>query len=126
MTRERNRIDRLYRKLLDCEPVKFPRPRQMMNAPTDRGVYLILSPRGDVLHVGSTPRAANGIRQRLYGHLRNGSSFVKVYMKNDGERLRGGYQFKYVVVRSPRQRALLEAYSIGQLLPKHIGTGQRD
>ena len=126
MSRESKRIDRLYRKLLDCESIKFPRPRQTMNAPTERGVYVILNPRGTVLHVGSTPRAANGIRQRLYGHLGNRSSFVNIYMKNDGERLRSGYQFKYVIVKSPRQRALLEAYAIGQLLPRHIGTGKRD
>ena len=125
-SRERQRINRLYSKLIACEPVKFPRPREQMNAPTTRGVYLILNPRGTVLHVGSTPRAANGIKQRLYGHLRNGTSFVNVYMKNDGERLRSGYQFKYVIVKSPRQRALLEAFAIGQILPKHIGTGQRD
>ena len=94
-----------------------------MNAPTDRGVYLILNPRGTVLHVGSTPRAANGIKQRLYGHLQDKSSFVNVYMKHDGDRLRSGYKFKCVVVNDPRQRALLEAFAIGQLLPKHIGTG---
>lgn len=125
-SRERQRINGLYRKLIACDPVKFPRPREQMNAPTARGVYLILNPRGTVLHVGSTPRAANGIKQRLYGHLQDKSSFVNVYMKHDGDRLRSGYMFKYVVVNDPRQRALLEAYAIGQLLPKHIGTGQRD
>lgn len=123
-SRERDRIARLYRKLLACEPVTFPRPNQPMDAPTERGVYIILNPRGTVLHVGSTPRAANGIKQRLYGHLQNKSSFVNVYMNHDGERLRNGYKFKYVVVRDPRQRALLEAYAVGRLLPKHIGTGQ--
>lgn len=126
MSRESERLGRLFEKLLACKPVKFPRPNRPMDAPTDRGVYIILNPRGTVLHVGSTPRAANGIRQRLYGHLRNQSSFVKVYLKNDGERLRSGYQYQYVIVNSPRQRALLEAYAIGALLPKHIGTGQGD
>ena len=85
MTRERRRIETLYRQLLDCEPVPFPKPRQRLNAPTYKGVYLILGPRGAVLHVGSTPRAKQGIRQRLHGHLGNRSSFVNIYMDYDGQ-----------------------------------------
>ena len=126
MSRERQRIERFFEKLLACEPVKFPKPREPLNAPTQRGVYLIINPRGTVLHVGSTPRAANGIKQRLYGHLQDKSSFVNIYLNHQADKLRSGYMFKYVIVKKPRHRALLEAYAIGKLLPRHIGTGQRD
>lgn len=126
MSRERERIVRFFEKLIACEPVKFPKPRETLNAPTKRGVYLILNPRGTVLHVGSTPRAANGIKQRLNGHLQDKSSFVNIYLNHQSDKLRSGYTFKYVIVKKPRHRALLEAYAIGMLLPKHIGTGQRD
>ena len=126
MSREQRRIESLYRRLLDCQPVQFPQPNQRLEAPTYKGVYLILGPRGAVLHVGSTPRAKNGIRQRLHGHLASRSSFVNIYMNNDGDLLREGYKFQYVRVANARQRALLEAYAIGQLLPKHIGAGESD
>ena len=57
MSRERRRIEFLYRRLLECESVRFPHPHQRLDAPIYKGVYLILGPRGAVLHVGSTPRA---------------------------------------------------------------------
>lgn len=123
MSSERRRIDSLYRQLLDCEPVRFPQPNQRLHAPTYKGVYLILNPRGSVMHVGSTPRAKNGIRQRLNGHLGSRSSFVNIHLNGAGHLLRKGYAFKYIKVDNARYRALLEAHAIGQLLPKHIGTG---
>lgn len=39
-------------------------------------------------------------------------------------KLRGGYGFRYLTVKNPRQRALLEAYAIGVLCPAHIGLGE--
>ena len=124
MSRQRQTIDRLFRALTACEPVKFPKPRQPLDAPSQKGVYLILNPRGIVLHVGSTPRAKNGIKQRLNAHLQSNSSFVKTYLSGRGSKLRSGYKFRYVKVKNSRTRVLLEAYAIGQLLPKHIGTGE--
>lgn len=124
MSREKQTIDRLFQKLLACEPVTFPKLRKPLDAPTQKGVYLVLNPSDAVLHVGSTPRARSGIRQRLRAHLQSKSSFVKKYLKGQGSKLRLGYKFKYVKVKKARTRAILEAYAIGQLLPKHIGTGE--
>jgi hypothetical protein len=101
------------------------KPRGHLHAPKRQGVYVIFSPKNRVLHVGSTPRAKNGIAQRLRDHLATRSSFTINYepLKSDGSRLRGGYKFCYLIVRSQRQRALLEALAIGHLCPAHIGLG---
>jgi hypothetical protein len=49
---------------------------------------------------------------------------VRKKFNGDGSRLRGRYKFRCIVVRSDRQRALLEAYAIGFLCPAHMGTGR--
>lgn len=88
-----------------------------------RGVYLILHGRS-VLHVGGTPRAKNGIQQRLENHLRGQSSFTKAYFNKDGSRLRKGCSFKYLPIHNDSElRAFVEHYAIGMLCPKHIGKG---
>jgi hypothetical protein len=94
------------------------------DAPTDLGVYLIYDRKGQIVHVGQTPRGKAGIRQRLFNHLYGQSSFTEHYLKGDGARLRKGYAFRCLVVRDARLRALLEAHAIGQLCPAHIGTGR--
>lgn len=121
--REAARIARPFDELLRQPLVAFPAQRQTLEAPSNRGVYVIYAPKGAVAHVGSTPRAKNGIHQRLSQHMASRSSFVKHYLNQDGSTLRGGFQFRSIVVRDPRERALLEAYAIGRLCPCHIGNG---
>jgi excinuclease UvrABC nuclease subunit len=117
-------IQTLLTKLLRAEPMNFPPIRGRLDAPTDPGVYIIYSPESEVLHVGSTPRARNGLRQRLKNHLQSKSSFVRSYLAGDGSKLRQGYRYKYLIVPDSRERALLEALAIGTLCPKHLGLGK--
>ncbi len=111
--------------LLRAEKQPFPGPYKTLIAPNQKGVYIIYSPRGKVLHVGSTPRAKHGIAQRLRNHLAGQSSFTAKMFNRDGSQLRNGYQYSYRVVKNDRHRALLEALAIGQLCPEHIGLGRR-
>jgi len=87
-------------------------------------VYVIYNPKGTVLHVGRTPRAKKGLRQRLNNHLLGQSSFAHKYLKGRGNLLRKGYKFKYLVIKNPRERALVEAFSVGKLCPAHLGLGK--
>src|SRR3970040_2734550 len=98
---------------MSAPPQNFPAAKQPLDAPTDKGVYVIYNPEGDVLHVGRTPRARQGIRQRLRDHLATRSSFTLQYLDRDGSKLRTGYKFRCLCVESPRLRALLEAYAVG-------------
>lgn len=123
MSLEANEIDMLFEKLNTSLVYEFPALGEKLMAPEDRGVYIVLSECGDVLHVGNTPRAKNGINQRLKGHLSGSSSFVNSYFQGQGSLLRNGCGYKYLIVESARQRALLEAYAIGTLCPKHLGHG---
>ena len=116
-------VHKLYDALLKQPLRPFPPPRQSIDAPAKRGVYVIYSPRGRVLHVGSTPKAREGIAQRLRDHLAAQSSFTQRYLGGEGTKLRKGYKFRCLVVPRSRQRALLEALAIGTLCPAHIGHG---
>jgi hypothetical protein len=122
---EPQRIETLFRKLRRAEIKRFPPSRKSIDAPDLKGVYITYDPDGKVLHVGSTPRARKGIRQRLCDHLASQSSFTQKWFKGrrKGARLREGYGFGYLPVAEPRHRALLEALAIGRLCPAHIGHG---
>jgi hypothetical protein len=61
---------------------------------------------------------------RLANHLHGLSSFTKHYLEGKGSKLRQGYSYRCLPVKNLRRRALLEAYAIGCLCPKHIGLGQ--
>ena len=95
-----------------------------VQAPDARGVYVIYSPKGKVMHVGGTPRGRRGLRQRLKNHLHGSSSFVKKCFSGKGSKLRAGYQFGFLKVPNPRLRVLLEHYAVGMLCPKHVGLGE--
>jgi excinuclease UvrABC nuclease subunit len=111
----------LFDKLTNAERWGF-KPEGLAHAPKDRGVYVIYDPKRQVVHVGRTRKAKGGIRQRLRDHLHNRSSFTVQWLHGDGEALvRKKYRFQSLNVRSPRRRALLEAYATGRLCPKHIG-----
>ena len=80
MNKEVKNTEKLYHQLMSQEEIAFPLPRKRMKASTDRGVYIIFDPHCTVVHVGRTPRAKNGIRQRLYDHLGGRSSFTQNYL----------------------------------------------
>jgi len=117
-------VEKLFSQLISSKDYLFPETRKKVTAPNERGVYIIYSPKGKVLHVGRTPKAKNGIAQRLRDHLAGNSSFVVKHFKREGARLRNGYKFKYLVVSNKRLRAILEAHAIGHLCPAHIGLGE--
>ena len=117
-------IHQLLQKLIRSESHSFPPHRQPLKAPTEHGVYIIYDPKGRVAHVGRTPRAQNGLHQRLKNHLRGNSSFTKNYLGGDGSKLRNGYKFKYLVMPDRRKRALVEALATGTLCPLHLGLGK--
>jgi len=125
MTRDQRAVRALFAKLKRAPLRTFPKLRQELDAPRALGVYVIYDPKGRVAHVGSTPRAAGGIAQRLRNHMQGASSFTKRRLKGDGVQLRGRYRYRCIEVRAKRHRALLEAYAIGSLCPIHIGTGER-
>ncbi|QFT56232.1 hypothetical protein FIU95_16930 [Microbulbifer sp. THAF38] len=123
MSQELNKIKALFQKLIASEAYPFPEKGQRLDAPNQRGVYIIITNRGSILHVGNTPRGKNGIHQRLKNHLGGSSSFTKKYLSGDGSKLRKGHSFKCLTVVNSRHRVLLEAYAIGVLCPRHIGLG---
>jgi hypothetical protein len=117
------KISRLYGKLLDSEKVLFPATGYKFSAPSQKGVYIIYNYNDKVVHVGCTPRARYGIRQRLCNHLQGKSSFVGQFLRGNGTLLRLGYGFRCLVVEEPCDRKYLEGLAIGKLCPKHIGKG---
>ena len=117
-------IAKLFVDLLKARITTFPERRRRLDAPKEKGVYVIYKPDGRAAHVGSTPNARNGIAQRLGNHMSGLSSFTSQYLEGDGDLLRGKYRFRCLVVQNARKRALLEAFAIGQLCPLHIGHGR--
>jgi hypothetical protein len=124
MSAESDKIKALLRALMQAPLKKFPELRGSIDAPREQGVYAIYDSDEVVVHVGMTPRAAGGIRQRLSNHLTGSSSFKYYYLEGEGKRLRGKFSFRCLPVEGPRERALLECLAIGTLCPKHIGHGR--
>jgi hypothetical protein len=122
MNDESQEVKRLFCEL--CAQPKRLFERQPLDAPSKPGVYIICQ--GEtVLHIGRTLRGRSGLHQRLKNHLHGSSSFTKEYLKGRGATLReGGYAYQYLELEDSRKRALLEAYAIGTLCPKHIGLGE--
>lgn len=127
MTCGRHRIQELFHELCVGPQFSFPSDGREQQAPEDHhGVYIIRKDK-IVLHVGRSQSGKCGLHQRLMNHVYGGSSFTKNYLNGNGARLRGRrYTYQFLVVQCPRTRALLEAYAIGMLCPKHIGLGLRE
>jgi excinuclease UvrABC nuclease subunit len=124
MESEYEQIQLLFKNLCEQREFLFPQHHNPLSVPSEPGVYIIRH-EGTVLHVGRTLRGQGGLNQRLRDHLRGGSSFTREYLDGDGATLRNhGYTYQYLVVKDPRERALLEAYTAGVLCPKHIGLGK--
>lgn len=120
---EREEIGKLYKSLLKRPKQAFSQPRQTSEVPVKHGVYVIYQVT-EVLHVGRTIRAENGLRQRLKNHLKGKSSFAKAYLQKKNLNLRDkSCAFQFLEEPDPRKRALLEALTIGKLCPLHIGVG---
>ena len=126
MNKEYQKIEKLFRELCEQRLYDFPGKgyTESIGVPNKQGVYIIFGSDNSVLHVGRTQRGKNGLRQRLNNHLLGQSSFVDKYLKGRGSALRKGYKFKYLVVEDPRERALVEAFTIGKLCPVHLGLGK--
>lgn len=124
MSRELLSIKKLYGQLLKARPTVFPIAGERLVVPNTHGVYVIFSPKGVVLHVGRTVRGTKGLKRRLYNHLHGGSSFTNQFLRGKGSKLRGTHTFTFVEVSSARTRALLEAFAVGNLCPKHLGVGE--
>lgn len=120
---ENLRVQELFNELRSQDEFPFPQHRKRLVAPAEPGVYVIRK-RETVLHVGRTLRAKGGLHQRLNDHLHGSSSFTNKYLGGEGAKLReDGHTYQYLPVGDPRLRALLEAYAVGSLCPKHIGLG---
>ena len=124
MSREPLTIRKLYRQLLRSRPKRFPKTGERLAVPDKHGVYIIFAPRGTVLHVGRTLRGKKGLRQRLNNHLHGNSSFTNQFLRGKGSKLRGTHKFAFLEIADARIRALLEAYAVGSLCPKHLGVGE--
>ena len=123
MADEKATVRELFRRLYRAQSHPFPVSGRALLCPPRQGVYLIMDRKGRVSHVGRTTRAQRGLLDRLRAHLRGRSSFVRLFLKGRRDLLRRGYTYSWIEVRSPRLRALLEAYTTGFLCPRHIGTG---
>lgn len=109
------------------QPLHSFRAKDTRDIPIKKGVYVIRDKNNEVLHVGQTPRAKNGIKQRIENHLQGRSSFVYHYFKGNGNKLKKqDCYFQFLIIDdNPRKRALVESYTIGCLCPKHIGLGKK-
>lgn len=121
---EIQQIQGLFNELCRQPECPFPQHHKPLVASSQPGVYVIRK-QGILLHVGRTLRARGGLHQRLKNHLHGSSSFTDKYLKGTGAILRDdGQTYQCLEVEDPRQRALLEAYAVGSLCPKHIGSGE--
>jgi excinuclease UvrABC nuclease subunit len=111
-------LEALFARLTKAKRFRLPKQGDhLTGAPAVPGVYIIWSPRSKrALHVGKSSRRT--LHQRLSSHLRGHAKF-------QGSKLRRGYEFQCLEVKSTRKRALLEAYTIGRLCPTHLGTGAK-
>jgi len=120
---ERRDVARLFRQLRKQPMQSFPPARAKFAAPCKLGVYIIRNGIGEVEHVGGTPRAKGGIKQRLNDHLNARSSFVNKHLAGNAAKLRDGYTFQCLEVPDARKRVLLEAMATALLCPLHLGLG---
>ncbi len=125
MPPELEQIQKLFKTLCNQDSYRFPQLRHRLQAPNEQGVYIIMKRNEKIVYVGRTTGGKRGLHQRLRNHLSGLSSFTVHYLNGKGNALREkGYKYKYMVVKDARKRALLEAFTIAHLCPKHIGLGK--
>ena len=117
-------IKSLHQELINTKKHSFPQKGTAVSVSEKQGVYIIYSANNEVLHVGTTKRGKNGLNQRLNNHRNGSSSFSKKYLKPNNMKLSDGFMFNYIEVENGRERAFLEALTLGLLCPAHMGTGE--
>lgn len=117
-------IKSLHQELINSKKHFFPQKGTGVSVSEKQGVYIIYSANNEVLHVGTTKRGKNGLNQRLNNHRNGSSSFSKKHLKPNNMKLSDGFMFNYIEVENGRERALLEALTLGLLCPAHMGTGE--
>lgn len=122
--KEPEKIRLLHQKLLESKFYKFPLLGKI-GVSINQGVYIVYDNTKAPLHVGKTNRGRNGLNQRLLNHVRNQSSFSKLYMQKNNISLRDWGAFKFIEIENSRERSFLETITAGLLCPKHIGTGEK-
>jgi hypothetical protein len=123
---EHQLIKDLFEDLCSQPKRPFPQFRQPLDAPAKHGVYIIRQGQM-ILHVGRTVRGQDGLHQRLHNHLHGSSSFTRKYLNGNGATLRkSGFTYQFLELEDARKRALLEAFAVGVLCPKHLGLGEEE
>ncbi|PKG52338.1 hypothetical protein [Olleya sp. 1-3] len=122
--KESEKIMLLHKELLKSKVYTFPAFGKI-DVSAKQGVYIVYDNNKTPLHVGKTNRGRNGLNQRLLNHVRNQSSFSKLYMQINNVSLRDWAEFQFIEIENARERSLLEALTAGLLCPLHIGTGER-
>ena len=125
MKKEAKHIESLFKLLISQDKYPFPEPDKEINIPKKHGVYVIYNSEDRVVYVGRTQLGKNGLKNRFKNHLYGMSSFTKNYLNDDGNKLRKGYKFKYILLKNGRERALVESLAIGTLCPEYVGIGKR-
>jgi len=120
--KEQEKILVLHKKLVASKSHKFP-CKGKIEVSIKQGVYIVYNNKKTPLHVGKTNDGKNGLDQRLLNHVRNQSSFSKLYMQINNVSLRDWGEFQFIEIEDARERSLLEALTAGLLCPLHIGTG---
>jgi hypothetical protein len=129
MTREQERIRTLFDQLMSAPLKGFPNRYSRypkLEAPSEHGVYVIYGTRMKVLYVGRTYRGqayGGGFQDRGAG---GGLQRRLITQRQKIVGSEAGCKFRCLVVKNPRERALLEHYTIGFLCPKHVGTADKD
>lgn len=124
MIKESDRIRILHKELVGSKVYRFPSYGKI-EVSKKQGIYIVYNNVKIPLHVGKTNGGRNGLNQRLLNHVRNQSSFSKLYMQTNNISLRGWGEFQFIEVENSRERSLLEALTAGLLCPAHIGTGEK-
>ena len=102
---ECDEVKRLFWKFLVAPRLPFPDTGEQLDAPNEKGVYLIEDSEGRVLHVGRTPQKKNGIRQQLQLSV-NRSTELRARVAR--------YRFPSRTVNSPAKLALPKAALIAK------------
>jgi len=67
--KECEKVMTLHQKLIISVIHNFPEKGKRINVSNKQGVYIVYSKKNEVLHVGTTKSAKNGLNQRLQNHL---------------------------------------------------------
>jgi hypothetical protein len=118
---EDQRIQAVFNELHAQQDGLCPEPGKPLKAPREPAVYVIHR-REAILYVGKILRARGGLHQRPRNHLHDSLSFTAKHLKRSGATLHdNGHTCQFLIVKDFRQRALLEAYAVGSLCPRHTG-----